>query len=783
MTEASGTITPGRGAPGAGPPEGPVANGIPVGGTAGTLRRLLSALRDVMAGSGSAQTRLDKIVQLIAAEMGADVCSCYVMRAGEVLELFATKGLNPAAVHTTRLRVGEGLIGDIAARSRPIAHSDVRAYPNFAYRPETGEDPFESLMGVPVLRDGRVRGVLALQHRARRHYHEEEVEALQTIAMVVAELMATGGLVAPQEIGHRTEEALLPSRLVGVTLNRGLAKGLAVLHRPQPTVRQTVADDPEHELARLDRAVEAMHLAIDELVELTLAAGDGEHSDILETYRMFAADRGWRSRLREAVRNGLTAEAAVMKVQNDMRARIAQASDPYLRERLHDLEDLTNRLIQHLAGKASEAASGTLPDDVVLVARTLGPAELLDYDRRRLRAVVLEEGSASSHVAIVARALGLPVVGQVPELLSRIDPLDPLIVDGDNGTVLVRPSDDVLNAFDEAMRARASRERTYADLRTLPAETRDGIRVRLDLNVSLLVDLPHLEASGADGIGLYRTEIPFMMRHAFPDVEAQTELYGRVLDAAGERPVAFRTLDIGADKKLPYMPALNEENPALGWRAIRIGLDRPSILRQQLRAILRAGTARAVSVMFPMVAEVAEFDAARRILDMELARAAAEGMPPPASLRVGVMLEVPALWFQLDALLRRTDFIAVGSNDLLQYLFASDRGNPDIANRYDNLSPAMLRLIRDLAARCDAAGVALSVCGEMAGRPVDAMALVALGVRRLSMAPPSIGAVKSMIRALDVAALRPLLDRLIEGTDHSIRQRLTAYARDHGVPV
>jgi phosphotransferase system, enzyme I, PtsP len=776
MADAPGTADPGWNAPRSSAEKRRL-------GAVDTLRRLLSSLRDVMAGSGSAQGKLDKIVQLIAAEMGAEVCSCYVLRAGEVLELFATKGLNPEAVHNTRLRVGEGLVGDIAAHARPVALANAPSHPNFAYRPETGEDPYQSLAGVPIMRGGRVRGVLVIQHMDRRDYVEEEVEALQTIAMVVAELVAAGDLIGADEIGHGADEALLPSRLVGVSVNSGIARGYAVLHRPMPTIRQTVADDPEHELERLEEAVATMRASIDELIAVGTAAGHGEHQDVLETYRMFAADRGWMGRLREAVRSGLTAEAAVLRVQNETRARLAQAADFYLRERLHDLEDLTNRLLQHLAGKASDAATATLPDDVILIARNLGPAELLDYDRRRLRALALEEGSSSSHVAIVARALGIPVVGQVPELMARVDPLDVLIVDGDNGTVLVRPGEDVIQAFEASMQAREARERTFADLRDQPAVTRDGVRVALDLNCGLLMDLPHLDATGADGIGLYRTEINFMMRPAFPDVEQQAEHYARVLDAAGDRPVVFRTLDVGADKKLPYFALPNEDNPALGWRAIRIGLDRPAVLRRQLRGMLRAAAGRPMSVMFPMISEVAEFDAARRILDMEVERATRAGAVMPSQLRVGVMFEVPSLWFQMDALLERVDFVSVGSNDLAQYLFAIDRGNPVTAARYDPLSPALLRLLRELVVLCDARGVDMCVCGEMAGRPIDAMALVALGVRRISMAAASLGPVKAMIRSLDSRAVADYLLPFIDGVDHSLRVRLRDFARDHDYAI
>jgi phosphotransferase system, enzyme I, PtsP len=742
-------------------------------------RRLLARLRDVMAGSGSAQDRLDKIAKTIAHEMGADVCSCYVMRAGEVLELFATIGLNPDAVHKTRLRVGEGLVGSVAANAQPIALANAPSHPSFVYRPETGEDPFDSFMAVPILRGGRVRGVLAIQHAARRDYDEQEVETLQTIAMIVAELVAAGELVDVRELSSTRDLVLLPSRLDGVTLNRGVATGLAVLHRPQLTIRQMVADDPELELERLRTAVEGMHSAIDQLL-IAIGESDSEHVEIMQVYRLVANDRGWLNRIREAIRTGLTAEAAVQRVQNDTRARMSAASDPYLRDRLLDLEDITNRLLQHLAGKPVEAIGGTLPDEFVLVARNMGPAELLDYDKRRLKALVLEEGSSYSHVSIVARALDIPVVGQCPDVLTRVEPLDMLIVDGDHGQVFVRPGDDIVDAFSKSLSVRAERQREFDRLRDRPAVSLDGVAVQLLLNAGLQIDVPHLHTTGADGIGLFRTEIPFMVRADYPGVAAQRETYNRVLDEARGKPVVFRTLDVGGDKTLPYFPDLAEENPALGWRAIRIGLDRPAMLRQQLRAMLQAAGGRELRVMFPMVAEVAELVAARRILNLEIARCTAS---PPLSVRVGVMIEVPSLLFQLETLLPLVDFVSVGSNDLVQYLFAADRGNPIINNRYDPLSPIMLSVLKQLVVRCAAYEVPLSLCGEMASRPLEAMALIGIGFRTLSLSAPGFGEVKSMILSLNVSELSRYLDTLLSRGDHSLRDRLRAYACDHGVVI
>ncbi len=760
----------------------PAATSTETGDSAPAARQLLARLRDVMASSEDPEHRLDQIVRMIGGETGAEVCSCYVMRAGEVLELFATVGLNPEAVHRTRLRVGEGIVGWVAAQARPIGVADARSHPAFAYRPETGEDPFRSLLGVPILRGGRVRGVLVIQHVEPRMFSDLVVETLETVAMVVAELIAADGMLGPQERSEVGDAALMPSRLTGIGLAPGLGMGFAVLHQRQLTLRQMVADDPEAERTRLGVALAGLHQALDAMLDQPVAAGP-EPRDILESYRMIAADRGWLARIREAINSGLTAEAAVIRVQDDLRQRMSQIADPYLRERLQDFDDLAYRLLNHLAGRSSAADGLALPDDIVLVARTLGPAELLDYDHRRLRGLVLVEGSAMSHVAVVARALDIPMVGQVPDLLNRIDPLDPLIVDGDHAQVLVRPGDDAQAAFADSMYAIRTRERLYAETRHLPAVSRDGIAVAIHLNCGLQIDLPHLDDSGAVGIGLFRTEIPFMVQSGYPDVATQTALYAQVLDRAGDRPVLFRTLDIGGDKHLPYFPLGDDVNPALGWRGIRIGIDRPALLRRQIRALLHAAAGRPLSVMFPMIAEVAEFEAARRIVEIERARAAAEGRALPARLALGVMVEVPSLLFQLDALLPRVDFLSVGSNDLTQYLFACDRADPRLAGRFDPLSPPMMGAFAHLVRACEAGRVPLSVCGEMAGTPLGAMALIGLGLRSLSMAAPAVGPVKTMLRSLDVGTLVGFLDWIRRFPDHSYRDRLAAFARDHGVAV
>ncbi|MBS0519303.1 MAG: phosphoenolpyruvate--protein phosphotransferase [Proteobacteria bacterium] len=734
-----------------------------------------------MARGVSAEETLAEVVRLVANEMVAEVCSIYLLRAGEVLELFATQGLNPSAVHRTRLRVGEGLVGDIAAHGRPLALDDAQSHPQFAYRPETGEESFHSLAGVPILRAGRVLGVLVVQNRTRRQYDEEEIETLQTIAMVLAEMVAAGHVVSPNEVQQVDGIGLLPLRVDGIQLTPGVAIGRAVLHEPRIVIQRVVAEDVGAEQARFEEALASVREDVDRMLEAH-DMQSGEHREVLETFRMFVDDRGWRERVREAIGSGLTAEAGVQRAFDDVRARLGQSTDPYIRERLSDLQDLTNRLLLRLTGRANGEA-GVQDDDMVVIARDMGPAELLDYDRSRLRGVVLEEGSALSHVAIVARALDIPVVGRAPNVLSRVEPGDAIVVDGDSAQVLVRPSEDVLQTVHAAIDARAERRRKYAALRDLPAATRDQVQIGLSMNAGLLIDMQHLEETGADGVGLYRTEIPFMVRSEFPDVEAQAWLYGRVLDIADGRPVTFRTLDVGGDKVLPYVDSFGDENPAMGWRAIRIGLDRPAMLRRQLRAMIQASNGRPLSVMFPMIADVSELLSARRLLDLELERVRRRGLPQPERLRVGIMFEVPALAWQLDSLLPHVDFLSVGTNDLVQFLFAADRGNARVAARYDTLSPALLRLLHFVVEKVRPAGVELAVCGEMAGRPVEALALLAIGVRTLSMAPGAIGPVKAMIRSLDLAEASTFVCSALAQPDRPLRETLRLFAADHAIEI
>ncbi len=745
--------------------------------SAADLRRMLSHLRDVMAGVGTVQERLDKTVTLIAHGLKADVCSCYVMRAGEVLELFSTFGLSQTAVHMTRLRVGEGLVGEIAAHARAIALADAWSHPQFVYRPETGEDFFRSLMGVPMLQAGRVIGVLVVQTRDQRPFNDWEVEMLETVAMVIAELITASQVVKREELFQAEGNALLAMRLTGASLHPGMGIGVAVMHKPHVRIGRLISDDPIIEERRLQNALDALRREVDAMIH-DAHADASLYGDILEVYRMFADDRGWISRISEAIGSGLTAEAAVQRAHDDTRARMQQMTDPILRERLQDLDDLANRLLNILSGGGMRSE---LPDNAILVCRSIGPTELLDYDRKKLRGLVMEEGSPTMHAIVVAKALDIPVVAQVEGALQRIDAFDQIVLDGNAGQIILRPSEEFVEAATAAMEARARQRESYAAVKHLPSVTADGEAITLNLNAGFLIDLQALSETNATGIGLYRTEMPFLSMTKLPDVRTQRALYRQVVEASGGKPVTFRTLDVGGDKIAASTMATAEDNPAMGWRSIRLTLDRPSLLRQQLRALIAATAGGTLRVMFPMIATVAEFDEARFILDRELARHGDDGGDAPKEIKVGTMLEVPSLLWQLDAIARRADFISVGSNDLMQFVFAADRGNTRVANRYDTLSPAFLRMLSYIATHCAAAGTELSICGEMAGRPLEAMALIALGFRNLSMSASGIGPVRAMIRSLNADEAARYVGGLLNTERLSVRQDLRAFARDHNI--
>jgi phosphotransferase system, enzyme I, PtsP len=737
-----------------------------------SLRVLLRRLREVMAEEINTQARLDKIVVTIAASMDADVCSCYVMRADNALELYATQGLNKDSVHLTTMSVDEGLVGLIAREAEPLSLSKAQEHPAFSYKPETGEEIYNGFLGVPILRSGNTVGVLVLQNKSFRIYIEEEIEALQTTAMILAEMIASGELQALAQAGIDLA-ARRSMQIAGTQLSEGIGLGYAVLHQPRVEIKNFIAEDIPAEIIRLEDAVLSVRSSVDEMLERGDVTHQGEHREILETVRMFAYNQGWMKRLLEGVNSGLSAEASVERWQSDARAKLMRSTDPYLRERLFDIDDLAYRVLHALSGKTTADLHKNMPDDAIIVARSMGPAALLDYDRSRVRGLILEEGGPTSHIAIVARALGVPVVSEVENVTSLVEERDALIVDGIAGDIHIRPMADIQLAYVQKAKLRAKKQEQYRALKDVTPLTQDGELIDLHINAGLLIDVPHLDEIGAQGIGLFRTELQFMVAARLPTSLEQQALYAQVIEQAKDRPVTFRTLDIGGDKKLPYMEVIEEENPALGWRALRIGLDRPGLLRAQLRALIRAAEGKPLKIMFPMVGALREFEEAKAIVGRELAHIARYRHQPPSEIKLGVMVEIPSLIHQIHEIAAKVDFISVGSNDLMQYMFAVDRENRRVANRFDSLSAPFLRALKIIVDAAREHDCPISLCGEMGGKPLEAMALLGLGP------------VKAMLLKTDAGAVAALLEHLMkrEGASASIRPALADFALRHGIPI
>ena len=714
-------------------------------------RKLLRRLRDSLAMTGGGQDRLDRITHLIADSMGTEVCSIYLFRDAETLELCATQGLKKEAVHKTRMKLGEGLVGRVARSNAPVNTADAPGEKGFRYMPETGEEIYSSFLGVPIQRVGEKLGVLVVQSREARSYSDDEIYALEVVAMVLAEMTELGVFTSDEE-GMRALHRQ-PVMFRGSTGQEGAAEGHVWLHEPRVVVTNPVADDPLLEIDRIREAVGQLRVSIDDL--LAAQSLDKDQVQVLEAYRMFANSRGWLRRMEEDIMRGLSAEAAVEKEQSAARARLEQVEDSYLRERLNDLDDLSNRLLRILTGQGKDTGA-EMPPDPVLVARNIGPAELLDYGRR-LKGVVLEEGSVGSHAAIVARALAIPLVIHTGRITSEALNGDHILVDGDQGIAHLRPEETVARAFRDKIAMQAEAQKRYASLRGLPAITRCGTTISLQMNAGLMADLPSLEGSGAEGVGLFRTELQFLVRNKMPRRAELAALYARVMDAAKGKRVAFRTLDIGSDKVLPYMKPQDEPNPAMGWRAIRVGLDKPGVLRMQVQALIRAANGRPLTLMFPFITELSEFQDARSMVLREIHRERSLGHVVPESLEVGAMLETPSLAFAPRAFFELTDFVSIGGNDLKQFFFAADRENERVRRRYDTLNLSFLTFVEGIVARCAETGTPLSFCGEDAGRPVEALALAAIGLRGLSMRPASIGPVKALLRRADLREARAVI--------------------------
>lgn len=726
-------------------------------------RRVMAALRGLMAGEASPRARLDALTALLAKTLRADACACFLVGPEGGLSLAASTGL-PSNAPYPEWAPGEGPVADVASQATPLSIADLSktAWRAFAFR---------GFCGVPLLRGGALRGVLAVHTVLPRAYGEEAVEILETVAMIAAEIAATLSPAARRGGAFRFE---------GAASGAGVGAGHAVLYQAPLPLGAIVADNIWAERDRLRRAVAAMQDAIERGIGAHAPLGGAEGRAILQAYSMFARDRGWLSRIESAIEKGLTAEAAVRRVQDETRARMSAVDDAYIRQRLEDIEDLSNRLLLTLSGPKEAPNPGS--DGIVLIAESLGPAALLDYPPGVLKGVVLQSGGRDSHAAILARALGVPFVAGCSGILDAAAPDDRVIVDAAQGVVHLNPSPAVESLYAPALASNPDRPSSIL-ARSGPVVSRDGQGVRLSLNAGLAIDVAQGIAMGAQGVGLFRTELAFMGASRYPALAEQEALYAKILDDAQGRPVVFRTFDLGGDKPLTYFaPPQKEENPALGWRAARIALDRPAVFRVQVRAMIRAARGRPLSIMVPFISDVSEFLALRALAEKELGRAKRTGLLLPEEVQIGVMLEVPSLLWQIEDLAEVADFISVGTNDLTQHLFAADRGNAAVRSRYDTLSPAVLRALKTVAQACAGAEKPATVCGEMAARPLDALALLALGFRSLSAPAGAIAVLQAVVETADLAlAGKCLEDALLRKT--SPREALLAFSSAHSIDM
>lgn len=742
---------------------------------------LLRRMHDAVAREGSAQERLDHLTRAIASHVVADVCSIYLRRPDDDLELYSTEGLNREAVHITRLNWGEGLVGLVAQNHRPLVTADAPLHPAFSYRPETGEDPLQSFLGVPLIRSGKVLGVLVVQNKAARAYSDEEVEAVQAVATLLAEISASGELLSQEETAEVGEMLHRPEKLKGFGIVSGIAFGNAVFLEASAPKHKVFASNVAAEAERLEDGLTRLRASVDAMLSSN-AGLSGVSRDVLEAYRLFAYDRGWKDRLRAAVFSGLTAESAVEQVKGENRARLLQSGDIYLRERLHDLDDLSNRLLRLLVGD-DDGKRRSDYKEAVLVARTMGPAELLEYGRDSLKGLVLAEMSETSHAAIVARALKIPMVTGLHDAVERAEEGDQIVVDGDAGEVHIRPSPEVVEDYRRKQRSQNERRALYLSERNLPAVTKDGVGVSLMMNAGLMLDMPSLTETGGEGVGLFRTELQFLIGAQLPSVATQETLYREVLDAAGDKPVVFRTADIGGDKTAAYMDEWREANPAMGWRGLRMAVDRPGMIRPQLRALLSAAAERTLYIMFPLVTLASELDEAQDLLDREVERAKKRGQALPQKVSIGAMIETPSAAWRADIIAGKVDFLSVGGNDLAQFYFAADRDSERVQRRYDPMNPGFLSFLKMTVDKADAAGTPLSYCGEQAADLVTAAALIGLGVNRFSVPASTVGPFRRLVRSVSAAELGGWLDARLGRPAMSLREEFASYLKSKGAAL
>jgi phosphotransferase system, enzyme I, PtsP len=755
---------------------------------------VLEDISAITARSEDFQETLQRIVEVVAARVAADVCSLYILDPrAQRLTLWATVGLARTAVGKVQMSVEEGLTGMAIEKMEPVMAVDAIAHPRYKFFPETGEEKYHSFLGVPIAERGAAIGVLVVQTLRRRRFSRGEIRLLRAIAGQVGPIIvqarlyedlktkdkerrdyrrrlasAIKRLQALERAPERAERAprgraASRTRLSGLAAAPGFGRGQAHLLEPPVSferVEDGRCDHPEEERRRLRRALKQSVQELEALKDRLAKRLPEFDPAIIDAHRMMLEDRGFGEKIETLIAGGLSAEPAVKRVVDEYVAQFARMPDGYLRDRVTDVKDVGLRILRNLLGVAEPERP--LDRDSVLVADELTLSDLALIEHDRLRGIVLATGGVTSHATILAKSFEIPTVVGTDHVSDAVHELDDVIVDGNSGVVYVNPPVDVAREYDRLDREYRAFNRELESLRGLAAETTDGRRVALYANIGLIVDLHFAHRHGAAGIGLYRTEFPFLTYRDFPDEEEQYDLYSRVVRGAEGKPVTIRTLDIGADKYPAYLQVPREENPYLGWRSIRISLEMPEFFKMQLRAILRAGTHGRVRVMFPMISSVEEIRRAKELVEEAKDELRREGREFDPGIQVGMMVECPSAISLANHLIREVDFFSLGTNDLIQYLLAVDRNNAKVAPLYEPLHPAVLTAIHETVQAAKGAGKWVGMCGEMASDPLCTLVLLGLGLDDLSMGPFFIPVVKRLIRSVPYAAARSIARDVLE---------------------
>ncbi len=729
------------------------------------LRRIV---QDVTS-AASFQEALDIIVHEVREALGIEVCSVYLLNSARDRYLFvANEGFNADAIGTLSLGLHEGLVGLVGERAEPINLDDATAHPRFHLIPEIGEESFNSFLGVPVIHQRQVLGVLVVQQRDRRRFDESEEAFLVTLsaqlAAIIAHAQATGDIARLTDkgtgLGARDREEVMFRGVAGAP---GISLGTAVVIHPAASleaVPEKVVEDTTVELMVLDKAVNSVRNDIQRISDQFAESLPPEELALFDVYLHMLDDNALPGDIRKHIRDGQWAQGALKQVIREHVRRFEAMEDSYLRERGADVKDLGLRVLAYL--QDIRAKKTHFPDDTILVGDEVTPGMLANIPADTLRGIVSVRGSGNSHVAILARALGIPaVMGAVDLPLANIDNR-PLIVDGFYGEVFANPSEQFIEQYQ--MLANEEREFTeeLEELKELPCVTKDGWRVRLWVNIGLPGDISRSLDRGAEGVGLFRTEVPFMTKDRFPSEEEQRLIYREHMEAFEPRQMTMRTLDIGGDKSLSYFP-ISEDNPFLGWRGIRVTLDHPEIFMVQTRAMIKAnaGLQCLLRIMLPMISNITEVEEAKALVQRAYEEVVEEGVDVKQPM-VGVMIEVPAAVYQARQLAKSVDFLAVGSNDLTQYMLAVDRNNPRVASLYQETHPAVLTALRQVARAAHAERKPVGICGELAGTPVGAILLMAMGYDVLSMNATNLPKVKWVIRNIKRSDARRMLARVLK---------------------